>query len=148
MCLTLALELFGFTSHAQGSDRSAFLTYSQKKFCHIFLGHVNNPARGRYNKISFISAELNDIDELPMEYWEDIRSRICERFPAVCIGYTIINPSNPSAKEVTTITYPFTWPTSSVKGVGLQKAICLIYVVEWILQMENRVRNAKRKAGA
>jgi len=149
MSLTLALELFSFThkfSRLQESDRLLFLPFSQKHYCHIFLRRVNNPARGPYNKISFVSAELANIDDLPENYREGIRARLCERFPSICIGYTVSDPSDNSPQKITTITHPFSWPPPSVKGLGIQKVTRLIILVEWILQMEMRVLDAKKKA--
>lgn len=148
MCLTLALELFGFVhefSHLPEFDRLRFLPFSQKHYCHIFLRRVNNPARGPYNKVSFVSAKLGSIDDLPEDNREGIRARLCERFPSVCIGYTISDPSDRSPEKITTITHPFSWPPPSVKGLGIQKVTRLIILVEWILQMEMRVLDAKKK---
>lgn len=128
-------------AHLQGDKRLAFLAFSQANFLHIKLARVDNPARGRHNRISFVSAELASTDCLPSS--DVVRGRLVKRFPSIVLGYSITDatdatdPLAPHCQRVTTFTHKFQWPSGSIgRGPGTQKLTAVLQISEWILQME------------
>ncbi len=141
MLITLALAHMGFIArfaHLQGDERLAFLPISQENFLHIKLVHVDNPAKGRHNRIFFASAELSSTDRLPNK--DVIRDRLVKRFPAVVLGYTVVDSVDSlDSQRVTTFTHRFAWPRNDVVDLETRKLTALLQISEWILQMEARL---------
>lgn len=139
------MDFIAIFAHLQVAERSAFLAFSQANFLHIKLGRVDNPARGRHNRVSYISAELASTDRLPNR--DVIRSRLFKRFPAIVLGYSIINPVDISAPlKVTTFTHQFDWPSNSDTGPGIPKLTELLRVSEWIHWTEAEQAGQSRPA--
>lgn len=145
MYLAMALEFLGFFknfAHLKGAERGKFLSLSQTHFLHIYLRRLDAPARARHNQVAFQTARLDEIDRLPDEPRESIRDRLLRRFPNICFGYTISGPADAPTEHVTTITHPFPWPNSPVRGIGIAKAARMTLLWEWYLQSEGKKAEA------
>lgn len=150
----MALEFLGFFrefAHLKGADQLNFLARAQMAFLHVYLDRVAAPARGRHNRVAFRTARLDDLDRLPATVASNIRHRLSDRFPALCLGYTI--RGEPGLQDtVTTITHGFQWYPF---GMGIARAARLVWLSEQDLQGEarqaqaarNAVRKRKRKDG-
>lgn len=150
--LALALCFFSFTSdfsHLEGSDRRRWLPCSQKQFLHITLHRVSNGFRGRHNKITFATARLSDIDILPDDIPSRIRGRLEARFPALCLGYSIVDSPDASQYRISTYTHPFPWLTPGFPPLRISKVVRSVWLNEWILQQEAaEVQSERKKAKA
>ncbi|KDR65631.1 hypothetical protein GALMADRAFT_148543 [Galerina marginata CBS 339.88] len=92
--------------------RSAWILVSQSHFLHITLKAVANPPPGRHNRATFISAQVRPMGTLPSMRVSVVNARLAERYPAICLGYSLIYDTDPPPRLVyiTTITHPFPWP--------------------------------------
>lgn len=147
LIIALALDFLKFfpeiaklSSNAERRER--FLPIAEIYFLHIRLRRVGASVRGRHHKLSFFTAQLCEIDRLPDAV--NIRTRLTAQgrpFPAVALGYTIMESgAEPAAETVTSVTHGFVWPPPMAKGIGLQKAGRLLLLGEWVLLKEAEAR--------
>ncbi|KAF9479008.1 hypothetical protein BDN70DRAFT_932935 [Pholiota conissans] len=146
LTVTLALEFLNFVpafSYILSEDerRAEFLPLAEQYFLHVYLRRLDRPVRGRHRKLSFSNARLDSINRLPEHVQADIRHRLRapKRFPAVVIGYTVLDAAgSPTDQElVTTFTHGFAWPPPGTQGLGVIKTTQLIILWEWICAMED-----------
>lgn len=153
LLLTVAHAFFEFDkrfAHLRGDDRLRFLDASRKSFLHIKLRPVENAPPGRWNRVCFVSAKLENISLLAERNRLLVSERLELRFPAICFGYSIIN-ANGSVTSISTTTHPFSWPPpGSGRPLASKKSITLIRLFErmWILEAreEQAARRSERAA--
>ncbi|PPQ96938.1 hypothetical protein CVT26_005957 [Gymnopilus dilepis] len=149
LLFTIAHRLFRFEEEfrpLRGSDRLSFLDVARTQFVHIKLREVANPAPGRWNRVSFLSAKLEDIHTLSNQRILDVTDRLERRFPAFCFGLSIVNAEG-FFSSISTVTHPFKWPTPAYgQPLLLKKAIDLIRLMErmWMLEAWERLAQRMR----
>ena len=146
--LALALCFFSFASNfsrLQETEQRRWLVASQKQFLHITLIHVEKPFRGRHNKVAFKTARLNYIDNLPENVAKNIRGRLEERFPAVCLGYSVVDDPDATQQKVTTYTHQFPWLATGYNSLRIPNIVRSIWLNECILQIKAAVAQSKCK---
>lgn len=148
MLLSVAHALFEFDksfAHLRGDDRLRFLDASRKSFLHIKLRPVENAPPGRWNRVCFVSAALENISLLAERNRLRALERLELRFPCICFGYSVVN-SDGSFTSISTMTHPFNWPSpGSGRPLTLKKAITLIRLFEWMWILEAREEQATRR---
>ena len=147
--LAIALCFFSFASdfsRLQGTDQRRWLVASQQRFLHITLTRVKKPFHGRHNKVAFKTARLNYIDNLPENVAKNIRGRLEDRFPSVCLGYSVVdNPLDAAQQRVTTYTHKFPWIATGYDSLRIPNVVRSIWMNECILQIEAAVEQSKHQ---
>lgn len=133
------LEAIGFFTHFHHLDDNNRREFNRTNvyFLHVLLQRVENPGRGRHNKLEFSAAKVRSIYDLG-DRRESIQQRLETRFPLILIGYTVFEPL--SEVKVTTISLQFNWPASNVQGPGIDNALRMIKESEEAWQAAGRRR--------
>ncbi|KJA17037.1 hypothetical protein HYPSUDRAFT_206493 [Hypholoma sublateritium FD-334 SS-4] len=135
--IAFVLEAFDFFTHfhhLDGDNQTAF-NRTNVYFLHVLLTRVENPGRGRHNKLEFSAAKVRSVYELG-DRRESLQQRLESRFPSILIGYTVFEPL--SEVRVTTITMQFEWPPSNIQRPGMDNVLRAIYDSEAALQAAGR----------
>ncbi|PPR04250.1 hypothetical protein CVT26_004195 [Gymnopilus dilepis] len=139
LLFTIAHRLFRFEEEfrpLKGDDRLAFLKLSRSRFVHIKLREVENPAPGRWNRVGFLSAKLEDIRVLSNQRIQTITDRLEHRFPAFCFGLSIVDAQG-FYSTISTVTHPFKWPTPEYgRPLTQRRAVDLIRLFERMHTLE------------
>ncbi|PPQ96328.1 hypothetical protein CVT26_004954 [Gymnopilus dilepis] len=152
LIFTIAHRLFRFEEDfrpLRGKNRLAFLDLARARFVHIKLREVENPAPGRWNRVSFLSAKLEDIRVLSDQRIQDVTDRLERRFPAFCFGFSVVDAQGFNS-TISTVTHPFKWPTPAYGQPLLQKkAVDLIQLMErmWMFEAWEKLAQRMREKG-